>query len=175
MCELVTERLLLRRFRMADAEKVAAICDDMDVYRRTLALPHPYTGECARAWIAGHDGNFRDGTFFDFAVCGRQNGELYGCVGLVHNVKEGNAEIGYWVGKPYWNRGIATAAARALIDWAFTVKRYHKIAGRHFATNPASGRVMDKCGMVREEYMKEHIFRAGRYEDVVCYGIINPK
>ena len=169
---LETERLLLRPFRLEDAEAVAVFCDSEPVYRRTLNLPHPYTADCARRWIGGHAENFRSGRFYEYAVTGREDGCLYGCVGLSHDAAHHNGELGYWFGEPHWGRGYATEAAAALIDFAFSVKDYHRVYAGHFAGNPASGRVMQKCGMRFEDIQREHVCKDGAYVDVVCYAIL---
>ena len=79
-------------------------------------------------------------------------GEAVGCMGYyTHsesniNIGENDAEAGYWIAKPYWNRGICTEALRLLIDYCFNVKGFSTIWSDFFVDNPASGRVMDKCG-----------------------------
>lgn len=173
--QIETERLILRRFQLGDADRVAEICNDDDVYKGTLALPHPYTVECAKEWISRHDANFENEAYFDFAITDKKTGELYGCIGMGLNRKDRNAELGYWMDKKHWGCGYATEAAEAMIHFAFEEKGYHRVCARHFASNPASGRVMQKCHMTYEGTMKEHIFKIDKFEDVVHYGIINPK
>ena len=169
---LETERLLLRPFRLEDADAVAAFCNSEPVYRHTLSLPHPYTADCARSWIGSHAENFRSERGYEYAVTDKADGRLYGCVGLSHHAAHHNGELGYWFGEPHWGRGYATEAARALIDFAFSVKGYHRVYARHFADNPASGRVMQKCGMRFEGIQREHVLKDGAYLDVVCYAIV---
>lgn len=65
-------------------------------------------------------------------------------------------------------------AERAVIEFAFTEKKYHKVYARHFASNPASGRIMQKCGMTYEGTLKDQIHKINSYEDLVYYGIVNP-
>ena len=170
-----TERLRLRRFKQTDADRVAEICNDYAVYKGTLALPHPYTKECAEEWIARHDENFEKEYYLDYAITDKNSGTLYGCIGMGLNAKDKNAELGYWMDKKYWVNVYATEAAEAMIQFAFEIKKYHRVHARHFASNPASGRVMQKCHMTYEGTMKEHIFKIDKYEDVVHYGRINPK
>ncbi|MEK4006743.1 GNAT family N-acetyltransferase [Paenibacillus sp. FSL H3-0333] len=85
-----------------------------------------------------------------------------------------NGEIGYWIGEAHWGHGYGTEAARAVIEFAFTEKKYHKVYARHFASNPASGRIMQKCGMTYEGTLKDQIHKINSYEDLVYYGIVNP-
>ena len=83
-------------------------------------------------------------------------------------------ELGYWVGPAYWNKGIATEAARAMIDYGFKIKKFHKINATHYLYNPASGRVMEKAGMEKEGVRKSHVWKIDRFVDVAIYGIVNP-
>jgi RimJ/RimL family protein N-acetyltransferase len=80
--------------------------------------------------------------------------------------------MGYWIGAPYWNRGYATEAARAVLRFAFDTVGLHRIYATHFTRNPASGRVMEKTGMQREGVWREHLMRGERFEDAVVYGIL---
>lgn len=82
-------------------------------------------------------------------------------------------EVAYWIGEPYWGRGYATEAAKAILQFAFEEKKLHKVFARYFSTNIASGRVMKKIGMEQEGILKEHIIKEGKYEDLVYYGILN--
>lgn len=167
-----TDRLLLRPFRMSDAEAVARLCDNERVYRGTLSLPHPYTVACAEAWIAGQEENIRLERGYEFAIVDRASGELYGCVGLFQNAANRSGEAGYWIGEPHWGNGFATEALEALLAFAFSEKGLNRVFARHFASNPASGRVMAKCGMRREGVLREHILKDGTFEDVVCCGLL---
>lgn len=72
--EIETERLILRRFVLSDADRVAQMCNDYDVYKTTLSLPHPYTRENAVQWISCHDEYFQTEHFFDFAITDKKNG-----------------------------------------------------------------------------------------------------
>ena len=82
------------------------------------------------------------------------------------------AEAGYWLGEPYWGRGYATEALGALLAFAFTTLELNRVGARHFGSNPASGRVMEKCGMRREGVLREYILKNGAFEDAVCCGIL---
>lgn len=170
-----TARLLLRPFTPADAPAVSAICNSEAIHRGTLHLPFPYTVENALSWIAAHPGRFAEESFFDYAVTDRGTGALMGCVGLSGRNADGLGEIGYWMADACCGRGYMTEAVKAILKFAFSVKGYHKVYARHFATNPASGRVMEKAGMTREGYQKSHILKLGVYEDLILYGILNSR
>ena len=165
MKPLQTERLLLRSFTQEDAARVAEICNDENIWRGTLNLPHPYPQKCAEEWIARHEEQLENETQFVFAVTEKDGGVLCGCVSVSHDGENHNGELGYWIAHKKWGRGYAAEAARAALDFCFREKRYHRVYARHYASNPASGRVMQKLGMRREGVQKEHILKDGRYED----------
>ena len=80
--------------------------------------------------------------------------------------------IGYWIGKPYWNNGYCTEAAQAVIGFGFEVMGLNRISATHFASNPASGRVLQKAGMKYEGCLRQEYKKSSRYEDMVWYGIL---
>lgn len=171
---ITTKRLLLRPFELADAKRVSELCNNYNIYKSTLTLPYPYPVECAIGWIETHKDNFDNDNFYDFAITDNSTGELYGAIGLSNKKAHRNGELGYWIGEENWGNGYATEAAKAIIAFAFTEKQYHKVYARFFAANPGSGRVMQKCGMVQEGILKQHIYKVNKYDDLIHYGIINP-
>jgi RimJ/RimL family protein N-acetyltransferase len=82
------------------------------------------------------------------------------------------AELGYWIGVPYWNHGYASEAARRVVNWGFQYLGLNRIYAQHFADNPASGRVMQKIGMQYEGTLRQPFIRLGEARDSVCYGIL---
>lgn len=147
---LETERLLLRLFTEADAEQVQFLCDNINIYKSTLNLPFPYSLQCALSWIANHEQNYTEDKLYEFAITDKKNGELYGAIALSNQRLHRNGEIAYWIGEPFWGNGYATEAAQAMLDFAFEEKNYHRVYARYFKSNPASGKIMKKCGMVYE-------------------------
>lgn len=80
--------------------------------------------------------------------------------------------MGYWIGVPYWNKGYATEAASAVIEFGFNEMMLNKIHAHHMGNNESSGKVMIKNGMEKEGYFKKHILKNGEYLDTVFYGIL---
>jgi RimJ/RimL family protein N-acetyltransferase len=85
-----------------------------------------------------------------------------------------NAEIGYWLGAPFWGRGYCTEGARAVVAYGFAVLGLHRIHAMHFTRNAASGRVLEKLGMRFEGCRREHVRKWDAFEDVALYGILAP-
>ncbi|MFB2772525.1 GNAT family N-acetyltransferase, partial [Pelatocladus sp. BLCC-F211] len=97
---------------------------------------------------------------------------LCGAIGLGINQKHNHAELGYWIGKPFWGNGYCTEAAQEVLRYGFEKLGLHRICASHFAHNPTSGRVMQKIGMTYEGCRRQHTLKWGEYIDVMEYGIL---
>lgn len=141
-----TERLLLRRWVESDAGELYRLAADPELGPRAGWSPHKNDME-SREIIR---------TIFSaegmWAIVMKGTNTIVGCVGyLVAGqsnlpLSDGDAEVGYWVGTPYWNCGIGTEALRLVVDYCFDQMGFNRLWGTHFVDNPASGRVMEKCG-----------------------------
>ena len=138
----------------------------------TLNIPYPYEDGMAEAWIATHQPKFEAGELANFAVVLRDSGELVGAIGMGIERRFDRAELGYWIGKPYWGQGYCTEAGQAMVAFGFTDLALNRIHACHLARNPASGRVMQKLGMSREGLCRQHVKKWDRSEDLVLYGIL---
>ena len=169
-----TERLIIRRFLVEDSDNVFECCNDFEVVKTTLGLPWPYTKEMARNWIEKQKQREENGLSYEFAICFKENPtKVIGCVSLMDiNPNAKRAEMGYWIARKYWKQGIATEAAKAMIKFGFEKIGLHSIIARYFDNNPASGRVMEKCGMTYVGTIREHEFRFGKYYNVGYYEIL---
>jgi RimJ/RimL family protein N-acetyltransferase len=97
---------------------------------------------------------------------------LIGAVGLELDRGNDRAELGYWIGKPYWNKGYGTEAAREVVRYGFEVLGLNRIFAGYFARNPASGRIQEKIGFRHEGVQAQHIKKWDRFEDVVMMGML---
>jgi ribosomal-protein-alanine N-acetyltransferase len=168
---LETARLLLRQFALSDAADVQRLAGDRAIADTTLMIPHPYEDGMAEQWIGTHAPKFDSGEQMTLAIILGESGHLVGAVSLSIDARFDRAELGYWVGKPYWGRGYCTEASRAVVDWGFRELRLNRVFATHFKRNPASGRVMQKLGMTEEGCLKQHIKKWDRYDDLVVYGM----
>lgn len=134
--QMRSQRLSYRPIEPSDAGRVTALVGDWDIARMTSRIPHPYSLIDADLWIAsiGED---------EYVRVVELDGKLIGAVGYIE-AKTGEAEIGYWIGKPWWGHGYATEAARALVDYCFASGRFQRLTCGHFYDNPASARVIAK-------------------------------
>jgi RimJ/RimL family protein N-acetyltransferase len=138
---LETERLTLRRPRLEDAGALAMLANDRRIAENTLRLPHPYALADARAFITAANAGDDESVFLIAA----RSGAILGACGIAALDSE-TPEIGYWLGVSFWGNGYATEAARALIDHAFGDLGYEVLQGGARVSNPASRRVLEKCG-----------------------------
>jgi RimJ/RimL family protein N-acetyltransferase len=138
---LETERLILRAPRFEDAEAIAALVNDRRIAENTSRIPHPYALADAQAFLTA--ANTAD-SGISFLI-GTSNRSIIGCCGIAKLDGE-TPEIGYWLGVPFWGKGYATEAARAVIDHAFGDLGYDTLLAGARVSNPASRRVLEKCG-----------------------------
>jgi len=172
MPTLVTTRLTLRPFRESDVDRVVELASDRRVAEMTQNIPHPYLHEHAKTWIGSHAERFGQQQELVFAIEEREAGLLIGAIGLVFQSEHQSAELGYWIGVPYWGKGYCTEAARAVVDYGFLELGLHRVQARHFLKNPASGRVMQKIGMSYEGCLRQSVLKWGAYQDVCIYALL---
>jgi len=138
--------ILLRPFTASDAPRIELLAGDWEVASMTALIPHPYLPGMAEAWLAEQRRDREAGRIHTYAITRVTDAVLVGAIDLRIGAG-GSDSFGYWVGRPYWGRGYATAALRALIALAFTYLDVEELQARHLVRNPASGQVMAKCGL----------------------------
>lgn len=169
---LLTRRLRLRPFELADAPEVRRLAGAREIAATTQNIPHPYPEGAAEAWILTHPGAWERREALSLAVVLHADDTLVGSIGLELALPDERAEIGYWVGVPYWGHGYATEASQALVAWAFEMLPIQRIHARHVASNPASGAVMRKLGMSPEGRQRRQVVKWGVADDLMLYGIL---
>ena len=168
-----TERLQLRRYMPSDAasmfqnyaadERVARFLT-WTPYREEQEL-HPFLTDVIQS--------YEDARTYHWAMDWR--GQVIGSISAYQiDEKNHSCEVGYCLGVSYWNRGVTSEALAAVLDYLFEQVRFHRIYAKHDVENPASGRVMEKCGMRCEGRPREHYCRHdGSYSDALIYGIVH--
>ncbi|HTV69969.1 MAG TPA: GNAT family N-acetyltransferase [Rhizobiaceae bacterium] len=142
IAELITERLVMRPPREADIPAMVELANNRRIAEMLARLPHPYTETDARNFIALVAGQPLSGAAF--ALTDKHTGAFIGGAGL--NATPRGLELGYWIGEPYWSKGYATEAAHALVDLAFRATNIQVLHVSCRVINPASRRVIHKCG-----------------------------
>ena len=143
-----TDRIILRPWRESDAESLFKYASDPEVGPRAGWPAHKSVEESRGIirTVFGGEGMW--------AIVLKATGEPVGCAGYLPSslsnlqIPEDQCEVGYWIARPFWNKGLCTEALRLVVDYCFKVKRFSILWGDYFPENPASGRVMEKCGFV---------------------------
>jgi RimJ/RimL family protein N-acetyltransferase len=173
---VTTARLFLRPFQLVDGPSVERFAGAREVADTTLAIPHPYPAGAGAQWIAMHDAAWQRRENLVLAICDRRApADLLGAISLRVALAHAHGEVGYWIRADDWGKGYATEAVRALFGYAFESLGLHRIQGRHFTRNPASGRVMLKAGMRLEGIHRAAFRRWEQFEDVAVYAILAPE
>lgn len=161
--ELELDRCTIRSWRLTDAQALVRHADNRKVWQNLRdSFPHPYKERDADDWI---DLVSRVEPETNFAI--EVDGEAAGGIGLElkTDVYRCSAEIGYWLGEPFWGRGIATEAVGAMTEWGFENLDLTRIYASVFSHNPASMRVLEKAGFVHEATLKDAVCKEGKVLD----------
>lgn len=167
---LETERLILSQLEEKDIPFIVGYLQHRIYSDLTSNIPYPYTEKDAQFWLKMSKEAFEHDTGYTFGIRDK-TGMIIGAIGI-HDRDDDKAELGYWIGIPYWNKGYVTEAAKAIVDFGFQKLNFNKIFATHFPHNPASGKIMEKIGMEKEALLKEEVKKDGEYFDLVMYSIL---
>jgi [ribosomal protein S5]-alanine N-acetyltransferase len=170
----VTDQIYLTEIQSSDKAALVEHLAEKEIYDRTLRIPYPYTEAEADKWLAiVAESTKLHGQPTSWAIR-ETNGSLIGCIGYegVEIGKSHRAEIGYWIAKPFWGRGIMTAVVERACSFGFSEFRLTKIVAHTFAANDASSRVLEKCGFQLEGYLRKHFMKDGQLIDANIYGLL---
>ena len=169
---LNTARLMLRPFTPSDAKDIQQLAGDEAIADTTLNIPHPYNIERAKEWIDALQPQFENGKRTVFAIIEYETVSFIGAIELRIDQRYQRGELGYWIGKPFWNNGYCTEAGQAILEYGFARLNLHRIYANHFSRNHASGKVMQKLRMLHEGHARQHVKKGDRFEDIEIYGIL---
>lgn len=172
MRPICTDRLCIRKITRNDAKSIEHYASDYDVAKTTLNIPHPYPKGGGKEFVTAMLEQMKKGNHYTFAIDYLEKDQFIGLISLHVNKDFSHAELGYWIGKPFWGQGFGTEAVQAMLLFGFHELKLHKIFARAFKENSASWRIMEKNGMIYEGTFKEHVFRMGEYHDVVFYRLL---
>ena len=166
--ELRLEGCRVRSWRSSDADAIARYANNRKIWLNMRdRLPHPYGVAAARDYLR-YVRDLPDETIFAVDVAG----EAVGSIGYLpqRDIERVSAEIGYWLGEPFWGRGIATAALRAVTQLAVDRHRLTRVYALPFAHNVASCRVLEKSGYVVEGRLRQSAIKDGVVQDQILYA-----
>ncbi len=169
--KITTKRLILRPLEENDISTILELMKDKAISDVTLNIPYPYTENDARFWMNMARKGMENNNQYIFGIEDAATNKFIGGIDVAIEPKFDRAEIGYWIGKSYWNKGFCSEALAAIINFGFEELNLNKIFGVHIFENPASGKVMQKCGMQKEGELIEHIKKGDNYYSYVQYGI----
>jgi len=170
--EIKLSRCVLRPWQLGDAVSLVRYANNRNVSGNLRdRFPFPYTAADAKAWL---DRASVESPALNFAIV--VDGAAAGGIGLEmgEDVFRKSAEVGYWLGEPFWGRGIATEALRAVTDYAFASFDIIRLEAGVFGWNPASARVLEKAGYTLEGRMRRGVVKDGRVADRLIYGLVRP-
>lgn len=166
--QLNCEVCIVRDWRPSDRESLLRFANNRNIWRNlTHRFPYPYTGTDADSWFFLL-AQVPEPTHWAIDV----DGSAVGGIGVVlgEGVHEKSGHFGYWLGEPYWGRGIMTAAVRATSEYVISRFGLVRLEAAVFEWNPASMRVLEKCGFVREGALRRSVFKDGQVIDSVLYA-----
>ncbi len=169
-----TERLELRKFKPGDSENMFNNwAKDPENVKYLQWQAHPDINETRKIlseWVK----NYKNKNYYQWCVTLKGTDEALGSIGIVELLEDKECcTIGYVLSKKYWNRGIMTEALKAVIDYLFTKVGFHRIQSMHDIDNPASGKVMMKCGMKYEGTLRKYDkTNVSRWCDTPIYSIL---
>ena len=172
MNSMHTKRLTLRLLEPDDAEAMETLLQDKDIASTTLGIPYPYPRGTAASFIQMRRDAASSGNGYSFAILDSSAQTFLGVMGLRVNKDHKHAELGYWVGKPYWGHGYCTEGVMKVLEFAFRELQLNRVYAAALTRNPASFKVMVKAGMKHEGTFRQHLLKWGIYEDVTHYGLL---
>ncbi|MBQ1257155.1 MAG: GNAT family N-acetyltransferase [Clostridia bacterium] len=169
---LETERLVLRKVRMDDANDMYAYSCDPLVAKHVLWDAHRSVND-TKAYLRYMIRKYRMGDPSSWGIEEKATGKIIGTIGYMWYQADNNAcEVGYSLARAKWNKGYMTEALKAVIDYTFNDLGFHRIEAQHETDNEPSGRVMEKCGMKKEGTLRGRLYNKGKYVDVNVYAIL---
>lgn len=169
-----TERLILRQFKEEDAYDMFNNWASDDIVTRYVSWQTHSDIEVSKNLLKMWSAEYSSQENYNWAIEIKENRSVVGSIGLMNidnNIE--NCEVGYCIGRAFWNKGITTEAFLAVINFAFKEVVFERITGRHHVDNVASGRVMEKCGLQYEGTLRKiHKINSGSLVDCKYYSIL---
>ena len=169
---LETKRLILRELKEKDLPLMAELANDYEVSKNLSTMPYPYSLDNAKEWIVKCKEKFSKKDFIPLAICDKERDEFMGFIDIDISVLHNHATLGYWLGRKHWGKGYMSEALRKVLEYGFKELDLYRMTAYHFHINPASGKVMQKCGMEFEGNRRGHFKRGEEYLDILGYGIL---
>jgi len=169
---LSTDSLTLRPFAREDLPEILVLVQEREVAATTLNIPYPCGEAEINDWFQLQRRELEEGKGLRWAVRLTTSDELIGAMKLATHPEYESAELGYWIGKPYWGRGFASEAAQKVVNYAFSTLELNRIEAHAMVENIGSVKVLRKLGLQEEGYHPQMIKKWGEFKDVKTYGLL---
>jgi ribosomal-protein-alanine N-acetyltransferase len=171
---VVNDQVHLSEFQSSDKDALTQHLNDRDIYEHTLRIPFPYTDADADEWLAlAAKITKQQGRPVHWAIRTTDDTLIGGCgFDGIQVCKSHRAEVGYWLAKPFWGRGIMTAVVQRVCQHAFEEFGVAKLTAHVFPHNPASARVLEKCGFQQEGFLRKHFLKDGKFIDARLFALL---
>ena len=166
---IIDDELVLSSIRLEDAETLAFHANNPEIACKLKdVFPSPYTVIDAKNFIGiaiKNDANI-------LAI--RYNGEIIGCIGITpgNDIHRNEAELGYWIGCSYWNKGIVSRCVKRYTEYIFSTSVFNRIYAEIFAENTASMKVLEKCGFIKEGTLRQSVIKNGEVKDTCLFALL---
>jgi len=168
---LHTPRLTLGQLEISDIPNIVEYAGSPNIAKMLRDLPHPYAEKDAIFWLNLANQGFANQTEYIFKLGLKETNEFIGGMGLHLKKRSNKAEVGYWIGEPFWNKGYATEALSVILKFGFEVLELNKIYATHYVKNIPSGKVMINNGMVKEGELVDDLKKDDEYLTLIQYRL----
>ncbi|QCK15653.1 GNAT family N-acetyltransferase [Mangrovivirga cuniculi] len=168
---LETKRLILSKPQESDVSDIVLEANNKKIEAQTLNIPFPYTQKDAENWLSQINEGYNKGDHIAFKILSKKDKSFMGVIGLKIAQRFDHAEMGYWIGEKFWGKGYITESIGAVLEYGFDQLNLHKIFAHYMEGNPASGKVMEKNGMIKEAILKDHVKKGGEYKSIIQYRL----
>ena len=165
-------KITFRDYQRSDLLRLIALLDNPKVSQYLATVPYPYTQQDGEWWLDVGAKSPEDIT----QVIENDKGEFVGAIAIRKGggIKQHQAEIGYWIGEPYWRQTIASSAVQQFSDYCMKELGYKKLFAGVFEPNKGSMKVLEKCGYKLEAILKKGVCKDGKYYDEYFYSLMAP-
>ncbi|MDO5717801.1 MAG: GNAT family protein [Tissierellia bacterium] len=170
--KLETDRLILRRFKMTDSKEVFENWASDDRITEYLTWEAHKSENITKQLLSIWTNKYKNKDFYQWAIVLKEIDEIIGSINVEIDNLPQKARIGYCIAYDYWGNGYTTEALRRVIKFLFEQVNVNKIETKHSVLNPASGKVMEKAGMIKEAILKESDWSNAGITDTVYYRLL---
>lgn len=165
-------RINLRKLKQSDAKSIYKHVNDLEIIRYTL-MPWPYKKKDAESFIPYTHSQMKKKEAYELGIEWKETGEVIGMIGLMKiDLENKKAEIGYWLGKEYWRKGIMSEAGAMMLRFGFKELKLHRVYAKIFHPNKPSAKFLESLGFQYEGRLRQSIKRRGKWMDDLVYGLL---